>query len=449
MRLDYIEIGTSDFDTLVETSDGIGISIEPLSFYLENLPNKNTNTKLNVAISDVDGEETIYFINPNDIISNKLPKWLKGCNSIRTPHPSALKILNELGKLHLYKSKLIKTITWDTLIRENNITYVDYLKLDTEGHDTVIINSILNSNLNLLPNKIFFESNVLTSREKIDDVLVKLKDRGYMIVQDFGDNILLELKKDLPTKIIFSSDDSGYLKYWKENSKLCSEILKITPVLLHITKEDSNFSWDEYGLVKKISYVGDTSLSAPISRLYSGSFFPNEKIMISDIDLFLFNRDFIKRNLVNSESYDITIIGSDAYDKNRSESKRYLSECSERFPMCYIVTNGNTLNEIMGINEKTTFSNFMLNGGFIHGIHSDEIIFSKNLLKTELKINRVNRGYMKNFYLRDRIEKRMFIDNNNLLKLTTLSGYNEFHCYDYDKYQSKIKHLLKLTGLDI
>ena len=40
MRLDYIEIGTSDFETLVETLDGNGISIEPLSFYLNKLPNK-------------------------------------------------------------------------------------------------------------------------------------------------------------------------------------------------------------------------------------------------------------------------------------------------------------------------------------------------------------------------------------------------------------------------
>ena len=36
---DFIEIGTSDFDTLIETSnnDTVGISIEPIKYYLDNL----------------------------------------------------------------------------------------------------------------------------------------------------------------------------------------------------------------------------------------------------------------------------------------------------------------------------------------------------------------------------------------------------------------------------
>jgi hypothetical protein len=46
MYLDYIEIGTSDFDTLVQSTNLKGISIDPLSIYLDNLPNKNNNTKL-------------------------------------------------------------------------------------------------------------------------------------------------------------------------------------------------------------------------------------------------------------------------------------------------------------------------------------------------------------------------------------------------------------------
>ena len=35
MKYDFIEIGTSDFDTLLETTTNkIGISIEPLKYYL-------------------------------------------------------------------------------------------------------------------------------------------------------------------------------------------------------------------------------------------------------------------------------------------------------------------------------------------------------------------------------------------------------------------------------
>ena len=253
MKLDYIEIGTSDFETIVEESNGFGISIEPLSIYLDKLPNKENNIKLNVAISDVEGFETVFYIHPDDITNYNLPNWLRGCNSIKNPHPSAVKVLNECGLSHLYKNEIIKVITWDTLIRNYNITYVDYLKLDTEGHDTVILKSILNSTTNILPNKILFESNILTNPEDIRDIVKRLKSRGYEIIEDYGDNILVEYKSNLPTKIIFASNDSRYLKYWSDNSKLCSEILKITPVLLHITNEDSDFTWDEYGVIKKIT----------------------------------------------------------------------------------------------------------------------------------------------------------------------------------------------------
>jgi len=451
MRLDYIEIGTSDFETLVETSNGVGISIEPLSFYLDKLPTKENNIKLNVALSDVEGVEQIYYINPDDIKKYNLPDWLRGCNSIKKPHPSAIKILTEKNLTHLYKSDKISVITWDKLIRNYNITSVDYLKLDTEGHDTVILNSVLNSSCNILPKKILFESNMLTPQEKIKNTLSQLMLRGYEIVQDYGDNILVELKSNLPTKIIFASDDSRYLNFWRDNSKLCSEILKITPVLIHITNENSDFYWDEFGLVKKIKHESNMSLTAQTSRLFSGVFFPNEKLMISDIDMFLFNKHFIEKCLINSQHYDVTIIGADAYEKSREECSDFLIHSEERFPMCYIVCYGSVLNQIMKITTETKFSNFIEKNAFRYGFNSDEIVFSNNLLNTNLKINRVNRGYLSNFYLKDRIEKYMFSSNLtfrlDIKKLKSLQGFVDIHCANYEESQDTLKHLLSLLYL--
>ena len=60
MILDYIEIGTSDFDTLVQNTDLTGLSIDPLKIYLDALPNKVNNIKINAAISDFDGFKTAY-----------------------------------------------------------------------------------------------------------------------------------------------------------------------------------------------------------------------------------------------------------------------------------------------------------------------------------------------------------------------------------------------------
>ena len=41
-HFDFIEIGTSDFDTLIEDASEStrGISIEPIKYYLDRLPNK-------------------------------------------------------------------------------------------------------------------------------------------------------------------------------------------------------------------------------------------------------------------------------------------------------------------------------------------------------------------------------------------------------------------------
>jgi hypothetical protein len=50
--LDSIEIGTSDFDTLIESASAntVGFSIEPIKYYLDNLPDKPNVTKINKAI---------------------------------------------------------------------------------------------------------------------------------------------------------------------------------------------------------------------------------------------------------------------------------------------------------------------------------------------------------------------------------------------------------------
>jgi len=278
---------------------------------------------------------------------------------------------------------------------------------------------------------------------------MKLKLRGYKIIENNVKNVIVEYTKNIPKKIIFASDDSRYLKFWQDNSKICSEILQITPVLLHITDEESDFYWDNYGLVKKIKFDGYKSIAAQTIRLFSGKFFPKENIMISDIDMFLFDRKFIENHLINCESYDITIIGSDAYKKERSECPDHIILADERFPMCYIVCEGQILNKIMDINGETNFEEFFNKNNFNYGWNSDEIIFSFNLLNTDLKINRVEINYRSDFYLSDRIEKYMFTESSccnkiNLKSINNLLGFVEFHSPDYDENIETIKHLLTL-----
>jgi len=71
MKYDFIEIGTSNFDTLIENSNEttVGISIEPLKVYLDQLPNLTNVIKINCAISLTGSTDPIdfYYIDPKQI----------------------------------------------------------------------------------------------------------------------------------------------------------------------------------------------------------------------------------------------------------------------------------------------------------------------------------------------------------------------------------------------
>jgi FkbM family methyltransferase len=195
MHYNFIEIGTSDFNTLLQSDNpGIGLSIEPLKIYLDRLPNKEGVTKVNCAISDFDGEVDIYWIDPQDIATYNLPHWLKGCNSIMKPHPTADAELRVRGLSSIYKTSKCEAVSWDTLVKRFEIESIDYLKIDTEGHDCVILEAILDAQVKVLPKTILFENNALTSHESTQRVLSKLMDMGYEVINKTPDDIYVKLK---------------------------------------------------------------------------------------------------------------------------------------------------------------------------------------------------------------------------------------------------------------
>ena len=183
MHYDFIEIGTSDFRTLIQTckDNEIGLSIEPIKMYLDSLPDKSNVTKVNCAISNINGTIDVYYVKPEDIIKYNLPNWVRGCNSINKPHPT---VLNLLGDKHdsVITKEVVQVINWSRLVDIYKIESIKYLKIDTEGHDGLILDDYYNtclSNVELLANTIIFENNILADIELNNSVINKFLNLGY------------------------------------------------------------------------------------------------------------------------------------------------------------------------------------------------------------------------------------------------------------------------------
>lgn len=172
-----IEIGTSDFDTQAGLQNGL--FIEPIRYYYERLPNC---LKENVAISNYTGEADFYYVTEEQVnIYNqknrkKIPIWLKGCVSIHQPHQKLLQYF-DVSELKIERVKVVKI---KSLIDKYDISEIDFLKIDTEGHDCLILNNFLDE-VSIFPKKIQFESNSLSDPLDIEKIINRLSMIGYTI----------------------------------------------------------------------------------------------------------------------------------------------------------------------------------------------------------------------------------------------------------------------------
>lgn len=172
-----VEIGTCDFETQAGIVDGL--FIEPVKEYFDKLP--ATCLKENVAVSNYTGAIDLYSIPSAVIAERNLDAWLRGCNSIGRPHPTV-----EAGVQRgaIPPECVVKTtvpvVRIRDLLRKHNITHIDLLKIDTEGHDAIILNDFFDT-LDLRPNEIFFENNGLVPAADIHALVTRLTQLGYSV----------------------------------------------------------------------------------------------------------------------------------------------------------------------------------------------------------------------------------------------------------------------------
>lgn len=191
---DFVEIGTSDFDTELQKAKRtnprwIGLSVDPLQFYLDRLPNLPLCTKVCAAISDSSGKCQVFFVHPSDIMKHNLPSYIKGCNSIGAPHPSVVDYLKQHKLSHLQQQKTVAQMTLLNLLEKQKVSAIFFLKIDTEGHDTTILNKFV-ATTQIWPHVIMFESNKLSSNSAVLDIIQKLHRLGYDLKKKDNDTVL-------------------------------------------------------------------------------------------------------------------------------------------------------------------------------------------------------------------------------------------------------------------
>lgn len=198
LNLDFLEIGTSDFNTYIQTcSDNtFGISVEPLKYYLDRLPNKKNVIKVNAAISkdDETGSIDVYYI-PSDVINaNNLQEWFRGCNSVGGYHHQHI----QHNVTHLVKTEKVNLISISGLLTKYNVVGIKLLKIDTEGYDCYILQSLIkylkNKSTEYYPNHIIFESNILTDKSFLQSTIQAFHELNYRVVYSNESDTLLKKK---------------------------------------------------------------------------------------------------------------------------------------------------------------------------------------------------------------------------------------------------------------
>jgi len=145
---DYVEIGTSDFSTLLEEAirnekeDGRprrGLSVEAMGIYLNRLPPAQGNLqKMNAAVLGFAPHAStipVWFIDPENLVKHmdQLPLWLRGCNSVGKPHPQALKYITESGLQELYEIENVTLASVGEVLIEGGACRINKFKIDVEG----------------------------------------------------------------------------------------------------------------------------------------------------------------------------------------------------------------------------------------------------------------------------------------------------------------------------
>ena len=87
----------------------------------------------------------------------------------------------------------VPVMTFSKLIETYGVCGINFLKIDTEGHDITILEGMIEyceNHTDVYPKKIKFESNTLVNALLVDEVIEKLERCGYVLEVRGHDTIM-------------------------------------------------------------------------------------------------------------------------------------------------------------------------------------------------------------------------------------------------------------------
>jgi len=177
----FIEIGSNHVDTLIHEY-GInvkGLLVEPIKESFDLIPTSDSIFKENCAITNKNGTIDMY-IHFDEKTTNiwkfipleKIKKFgwkVIGNSDITSINPTHRKT---------DKKRQVNCMTFKTLIEKYNISSVDILKIDTEGHDHIILEQVydcLQSQQFKINKLLRYEKNELSSHTELEKISNKIK----------------------------------------------------------------------------------------------------------------------------------------------------------------------------------------------------------------------------------------------------------------------------------
>lgn len=175
----FLEIGSCDFNTLNYLSDKgwRGVIVEPIKKYLNNLEQKPNVHYLNYAVDSEVGQRSM-FLATEDTISEDGD--YAGMSSFYQWEDA---LSNEV---------VVNTTTFDRILTMCDITHIDFLKIDTEGHDFELIKLFPFDRIQpqTIQAEVKYVRNLMGSG---DDMIRYIEDKGYHVIEEEENLIAIRL----------------------------------------------------------------------------------------------------------------------------------------------------------------------------------------------------------------------------------------------------------------